>query len=449
MTDKTTEFINKAKIVHGDKYDYSKVEYINSRTKITIICKVHNEFEQKPSKHLFGQGCPICGGLYKRTNTDFINDAIKIHGDKYDYSKVKYINSQEKVIIICKNHGEFEQKPNSHLNGQGCGKCAGRKRQNNDFINDAIKVHGDKYDYSKSIYTKAQEKVIIICKKHGEFEQRVCGHLIGHGCAKCGIEQNSDNRNYDNLIFIEKAKKIHGELYDYCLVDYKKAREKVKILCKTHGEFQQIPSDHFSGHGCQKCGFEQNANNCRSNNTEFIEKAKSIHSNKYDYSKIDYLNSDTKITIICQEHGDFEQRPYDHLTGKGCSKCSRKQYSKAQIEWLEFIRLKDKIKIQHAENFNEYQIPNTRFKADGYCIETNTIYEFHGDYWHGNPNVYCNNEFNKTTKCTFGELYQSTISKEQQIRDMGFNLITIWESDWIKLNKCIRVLQRKYRSSKH
>ena len=144
MTDKTTEFINKAKIVHGDKYDYSKVEYINSRTKITIICKVHNEFEQKPSKHLFGQGCPICGGLYKRTNTDFINDAIKIHGDKYDYSKVKYINSQEKVIIICKNHGEFEQKPNSHLNGQGCGKCAGRKRQNNDFINDAIKVHGDK-----------------------------------------------------------------------------------------------------------------------------------------------------------------------------------------------------------------------------------------------------------------------------------------------------------------
>ena len=97
----------------------------------------------------------------------------------------------------------------------------------------------------------------------------------------------------------------------------------------------------------------------------------------------------------------------------------------------------------------EYQIPTTNFKADGYCKETNTIYEFHGDYGHGNPNIYHGSQFNKTTKRTFGELYQSTISKEQQIKDMGFNLITIWESEWIKLNKSIRVLQRKYRSSKH
>ena len=447
MTDKTTEFINKAKVVHGNKYDYSKSIYKNTRTKIKIICKNHGEFEQLSSKHLNNQGCAKCARNYK-TITDFINEATQLHGDKYDYSKVKYINSQTNVIIMCKIHGEFEQRAFNHLIGQGCGKCAGRQRQNIDFVNDAIKVHGDKYDYSKSIYTKAQENVIIICKKHGEFEQRACHHLNGHGCHKCGIEQSANNRNNDNLIFIEKAKKIHGEVYDYSIVEYKKAHEKVKILCKKHGEFEQIPSDHFSGHGCHKCGIEQNANNCRSNNTEFIEKAKSIHNNKYDYSKIDYVNSDTKIIIICQEHGDFEQRPYDHLSGKGCSKCSN-NFSKAQIRWLEFIGLKDKIKIQHAENSNEYQIPTTKCKADGYCKETNTIYEFHGDYWHGNPNIYHGSQFNKTTKRTFGELYQSTISREQQIKDMGFNLITIWESDWIKLNKCIKVLQRKYRSSNH
>jgi hypothetical protein len=127
MTDKIIDFINKAKKIHGDKYDYSKVEYKNVQTKIKIICYNHGEFEQLPSKHLSNHGCVKCSGHYKKTSTDFINDAIQIHGDKYDYSKINYNNSQEKIIIICKVHGEFEQRPNNHLNGQGCAKCAGRK----------------------------------------------------------------------------------------------------------------------------------------------------------------------------------------------------------------------------------------------------------------------------------------------------------------------------------
>jgi hypothetical protein len=112
---------------------------------------------------------------------------------------------------------------------------------------------------------------------------------------------------------------------------------------------------------------------------------------------------------------------------------------------MNFIQTKDNIYIQHGENSNEYQIPNTRFKADGYCEETNTIYEYHGDYWHGNPAKFDRNEINKRTKCTFGKLYEKTLKREQQIKDMGFNLITIWESDWIKLNKFVKILQRKFR----
>jgi hypothetical protein len=213
---------------------------------------------------------------------------------------------------------------------------------------------------------------------------------------------------------------------------------KVKIRCNIHGEFEQTPAEHLSGCGCKQCGFTKISKSKTYSTDEYIQKVKEVHQNIYNYTLTEYNGIYNKINVLCKEHGIFEISASNHLRGRGCQKCqTKKQYSKAQIKWLNFIQIKDNICIQHAENSNEYQIPNTRFKADGYCIETNTIYEFHGDYWHGNPNVFCNNEFNKTTKCTFGELYKSTISKAQQIIDMGFNLITIWESDWIKLKKCI------------
>ena len=115
------------------------------------------------------------------------------------------------------------------------------------------------------------------------------------------------------------------------------------------------------------------------------------------------------------------------------------------IDWLNFISKKDKITIQHALNQGEYKIPNTRLKADGYCKETNTIYEFHGDYWHGNPFMYNANEETYFGK-TFGELYEKTLKKELIIKDNGFNLITIWESDWIKLNNIVKIIQQKFLS---
>lgn len=157
-----------------------------------------------------------------------------------------------------------------------------------------------------------------------------------------------------------------------------------------------------------------------------------------------------KVIIICKEHGEFKQSPNAHCghQQQGCPKCNLQHHiSKLQIQWLDFISKIRNITIQDGKNGEEFKIPNTRFKADGYCKETNTIYEFHGDYWHGNPNIY--NPCEKTYfGKTFGELYEKTLKREQQIKDIGFNLITIWESDWIKLNKCIKILQRKYRNSK-
>ena len=164
MSKITTElFIEKAKLIHGDKYDYSKVEYKGRHEKINIICKKHEEFIQEAGSHLRGYGCKLCTEKtreYKlKFNTkEFIQKAIKIHGDRYDYSKVNYQGINKKIIIICKIHGEFKQTPASHLKGSNCQTCSGNNKSNTqEFIKKSIQKHGDKYDYSLVDYKRNDE----------------------------------------------------------------------------------------------------------------------------------------------------------------------------------------------------------------------------------------------------------------------------------------------------
>jgi hypothetical protein len=451
------EIIEKAITLHGDKYDYSKVEFIKMHEKVIIICKKHGEYNQILSDHLSGHGCNKCG-IEKnanncRSNTaEFIKKATKIHGDKYDYSKIEYINSMTKIIIICSEHEEFEQTPSQHLSGHGCNKCAieisieKRKSNTAEFIKKATKIHGNKYDYSKVEYNKSQEQIIIICKEHGEFLQQPCSHLSGCGCKKCGIELSIEKRKSNTCEFIEKAITLHGDKYDYSKIEYINSMTKIIIICPEHEEFEQTPSHHLSGHGCNKCAIENNTENLISNTREFIEKATNKHGDKYNYSKVYYINCKTQVIIICSKHNEFLQRPDYHLKSNGCPKCYHTGYSKISIQYLDFISKYNNIFIQHAENVGEHIIQNTNYRADGYCEETNTIYEYHGDFWHGNPDIFCGNETNKITKCTYGELYQKTLEREQQIRDFGYNLVVMWEHDWNKINKSIRTLQRKFKS---
>lgn len=184
-----SEFIKKAVSVHGKKYDYSLIEYKNNSTMVIIKCPIHGNFYQTPHKHLLGHGCPLCGGTTLLTNEEFISKARTIHGDKYDYSNVEYINAKEKVRIICPEHGEFLQNPNNHLQGQGCPKCghngSWRKGNTDLFIDKSKKIHTNKYDYSKTTYVNNRLKVCIICPEHGEFWQVPAYHLSGNGCPKC------------------------------------------------------------------------------------------------------------------------------------------------------------------------------------------------------------------------------------------------------------------------
>jgi len=247
LRDTIEEFIEKAKKVHGDKYDYSKVKYVNARTNVCIICPIHGEFWQTPDAHIRGARCPSCAGIKQLTTEEFIRRAKKIHGDKYDYSKVNYVNSSTKVCIICLEHGEFWQLPFVHLKGSGCPRCVGKYMTTEEFIRKAREVHGDKYDYSKVKYVDGKTNVCIICPIHGEFWQLPGNHLIGKGCSKCA------GKNMSTEEFIRRAKKIHGDKYDYSNVNYIKSREKVCIICPIHGEFWQTPNAHLRGQGCPIC----------------------------------------------------------------------------------------------------------------------------------------------------------------------------------------------------
>lgn len=187
----------------GDKFDYSKVDWDGVGTtdwwtkKITIICDVHGEFEQVPMSHKIGKGCRRCSAINRPkrqknptqlSQEEVIARFINIHGDKYDYSKVVYVKTSEHIIIICPEHGEFLQRPAFHLKGASCPKCASKKKQKEkqiSSIQDFRKVHGDRYDYSKVEYVRNDLPVIIICPIHGEFEQLPQVHKRGSGCSKC------------------------------------------------------------------------------------------------------------------------------------------------------------------------------------------------------------------------------------------------------------------------
>lgn len=260
---------------------------------------------------------------HKGTTEEFVKKAKKIHGDKYDYNKVKYVNNSTKVYIICPEHGEFSQTPNAHLRGRGCSKCGDRrsleKRTDTleDFIKKARKTHGDKYDYSKSEYVNSATKIRIICPEHGEFLQRPNGHIRGQGCPKCGKYSYAEKRAYTLENFIEKARRVHGNKYDYSKSEYVNIATKIRIICPEHGEFSQVPGAHTNGSGCPKC-----AGRCESAQ-DFITNANKVHANRYDYKLVEYKNSHTPVSILCQKHGEFRQMPYTHLQGGGCPKCAK------------------------------------------------------------------------------------------------------------------------------
>lgn len=254
-------FIEKFNNHTGGKYRY--LGYHNGL--VEFLCEKHQQtYYDTPSHLLANRGCRLCGKENKilvntQTKEEFVKKANIVHKNKYDYSKAEYKKASLKVCIICPEHGEFWQTPNSHLNGNGCPQCATKqshdmfRKTREQFILDAQNIHGNTYDYSKVDYINTKTKVCIICPKHGEFWQTPMKHLRGQGCPECGKDKSSRNQGFTTETFIEKAKLIHGDKYDYSKTVYNGYDVKTTIICPIHGEFEQTPDSHLQGSGCQRC----------------------------------------------------------------------------------------------------------------------------------------------------------------------------------------------------
>ena len=259
----------------------------------------------------------------KKTTEEFIEEAKKIHKFKYDYSKTEYKNSKDKVVIICKEHGEFTKAPNKHLSGQGCPKCKGYvKLSQTSFLERAIIKHKDLYDYPKTIVKSKNDKVVVTCKIHGDFEQLPANHLKGSGCPKCAQIKRTEDQRYSKEDFINSVSEKHQHKYDYSESEYLNSQTKIKIICAIHGDFYMKPNSHHSGQGCPQCG-RLNANkNIALDYNLFLDRAHKIHKDQYTYDENSYVNYSTRMNIYCNEHRFFSQTPHSHISMKtGCPKC--------------------------------------------------------------------------------------------------------------------------------
>lgn len=207
------------------------------------------------------------------------------------------------------------------------------KKTTEQFVKEASAVHKEKYDYSKTSYKTAVKKVTITCPIHGDFEQRANSHLNGNGCKKCGIEKAHKSTTMSTETFIERSKKRHGNKYDYSKTAYRSTKEKVTIICPKHEEFDVLPSVHLRGSNCPKCASGNRVHSSTKDNILFTEEANSLHADKYLYKNFVYINNKTKSSITCPEHGDFQQTPNSHLSGQGCPKCATANQGWTYSQW--------------------------------------------------------------------------------------------------------------------
>ena len=290
------------------------------------------------------------------------------------------------------------------------------------FVQEAQRVHGDKYTYDRTNYNNIHDKVVITCPKHGDFLQRAANHIhCASGCPQCSKSQRGNTMEKWLQLCAEK----HGSTYDYTLMRPVNGRSVVTIICNEHGPFGQLMGSHIKGSGCPRCARD----NSKMETEQWIAKAKERHGDLYSYDLVQLDSSQQKVEVVCKQHGSFWQTAYTHLRGGGCPRCFRR-VSKPSVEWLEAMARLDNTYIEHGANGGEVLIPGTRWYADGFSAELNKVYEFHGDYYHGNPRRYAPDVFNKRCKRSMGELYEATRKRRTVLEGLGYAYEEIWEDEF-------------------
>ena len=360
-----------------------------------------------------------------------------------------------KVEIICNIHGPFLIAPRQHLiskNG-GCPACravgtstskikASQIKWNAEILNTHIDPKGIPfYDYSDFIFTGRASPGIIICNRHGapfKFSQAPNHHIDRkQGCPQCADALVAQSQSMPLQDFISRCDVKHYQRYDYSKVHetYVSGRSRIMLICKScMQEFIQLAEAHLAGRGCTGCGRKRAALAKLSNTDEFIAKARLVGKNHdvCDYSGTVYSTAKQKVIIRCIPCDlRYGITPNNHLRGKGCPKCHH-HTSRPARAWLSWLQETNGIQLQTADSdHGEYTIPGTKLRADGFDQMTNTIYEFHGDYWHGNPNKYVTSMVHPTIGVTMGTLYQQTVAKRELAMSLGYRYVEMWESDWL------------------
>lgn len=304
---------------------------------------------------------------------DFLKKAKNIHGNNYNYLNVEYKNSHTPIIIKCQRHGNFRQRPRTHIEGSGCPTCGVLTRtkkismNQQTFVTRASKIHKNFYDYSLVEYKNSYTPIVIKCPKHRKFKQMPKAHSEGYGCPKCGIEVRQLTINE----LLKKFRQLHGNKYNYSKVDSAAMLDHIIIGCPKHGKFHQRVQVHLIGRGCPKCAFRAR----RLTQEQFIEKANTTHDFAYDYSLTKYIGIHSKVIVICSKHGEFSTEPSLHIQRTGCPKCSSSSGE----------RLIRKILKKHNVKFNEQQtFPDCRnkypLKFDFFLPNHNLLIEYDGKH---------------------------------------------------------------------
>ncbi len=422
---KEMEFREKVEKLFPNRYDLSTVKYKNIQTPVKIKCLTHNQyFIQTPRNLLDGlQGCKLCyREKFSKEQSDFIEEAKNVHGDRYGYDNVKYIKSDIPVSITCPIHGDFQQRPMNHLRGQNCLKCVNEKRKINntytlkadsdidklkkDFINKANLKYKYAWKYDKVDYKGLDIPVIITCPVHGDFEVTPHTHLrpSSNGCTKC-----YNNRLEKRELFITKAKKIHGDKFGYEELDLN--LDKNNFYCREHGRvFQQETRNHLRYNGCPDCIKKM----LSLSQDEFIKRGIIKHGDQYTYEKTKLIKLDLPVIITCKEHGDFEKLPYDFIRpfikdgdNNGCPVCKSSTGEKEIFKILKDLGI---------DFIREYKIPNFNYRYDFFIPNINVLIEYHGEQHYDKNNIYNGSAKNDIIKAELGYEYK-------------YNLLTIKYTD--------------------
>jgi hypothetical protein len=334
-------------------------------------------------------------GSNKLTTEEFIAKAQahpKHKGKGYDYSGAVYVNNKTKLDIICPKHGKFEQVPRDHLIGAGCSECGREavraayleksRKAGAEFTEKSNAVHGSRYDYSRAVYGGMKAKVIIICKKHGEFKQLPGDHLKRAGCPTCAKKSMAAKAvEKCRVKFIDEANVVHKFKYDYSFAEYTNSKEKLVIVCPKHGKFKQSPNPHLKGIGCPECGNDvkraRNRIEAQKAAERFEDEGRRIHGDQFDYSKVEYKGNKVKVLVCCRGcDNEFSVSPNSHLKGNGCPNCASSKMNKWGHEIAEELGLDHSIEARFDDCRDKNPLPfDLAIHVDG---EVHTLVEFHG-----------------------------------------------------------------------